>query len=559
MKKILSLAVLALAGITTATAQDTYSNDLMTNTSDINGTARYVGMGGAVGALGGEISGISNNPAGIGGFSRSWVSLGMGGKIQAAQPLDGDNRGSFSFDQVGFVVVPPNDAGNRLNFAINLQQNLSFNRSFMAENKNLGGLSQAAQFAHLSTLEFSQKGALPFCTPYMGLYDVYRPDGSFYAFRANDNSYYNTTSGKNYALDFNISGAVQDRFFWGATLGLNFINYKSEGSYVEFRDGYAMTTDDDGNITSVAALENSVGGIQDYTLEWNKKISGVGFNIKVGTIICPIEENPFRFGIAIETPTWYTMKQKDTYWTVLSKFKNTDTTYPGSEQYIYNYHSTLGTYEPYDSPDNNYLEFNVNSPWKFRVSLADVHAGIVAWDVEYEYALNNLTTMGYPTYESDRWGGQSTSMDTDKGMNHLTKNITRGVHNIRAGLEVLPTEHLAVRAGYNFYSSPFKSNARFDQTISSYAMNKVTGTEFMNLGATNIFTFGLGYHIKGFYANLAYKYRMQKGDFYAFDDSYQKPVKHENQFITDDNASSLRPVSCDLDRHDITFTLGYEF
>ena len=538
-------------------AQDTYMNDLLTNTSDINGTARYVGMGGATGALGGDISGISNNPAGIGGFSRSWASIGMGAKIQSATPLDGDARASYSFDQVGFVVVLPNDAGNRLNFAINLQQNLSFNRSFMAENKNLGGLTQAAEFAHLSTLEFSQKGALPFCTPYMGLYDVYRPDGSFYAFRANDNSYYNTTSGKNYALDFNISGAVHDRIFWGATFGLNFLNYKSEGSYAEFRDGYAMTTDEDGNITNVESLDNNVGGIQDYTLEWWKKISGVGFNFKIGTIICPIEDNPFRFGLAIETPTWYTMKQKDTYWTIWSKFKNTNTFYPGSEMYEYNYNGTSGSYEAYDSPDDNYLEFNVRSPWKFRFSLADVHAGIVAWDVEYEYSLNNLVGSGYPTYESDRWEGQSTRMDSDKGMNRLTKNITRGVHNIRAGIEVLPTDHLSLRAGYNFYSSPFKSTARFDQTIDSYAMNKVTGTEFMNLGATNIFTFGIGYHIKGFYANAAYKYRMQKGDFYAFDDSFQKLSDHENQFITE--VSSLKPVSCNLDRHDITITLGYEF
>ena len=181
----------------------------------------------------------------------------------------------------------------------------------------------------------------------------------------------------------------------------------------------------------------------------------------------------------------------------------------------------------------------------------------MAWDVEYEYSLNNYVRSGYPTYESDSWGGQSTRMDSDKGMNGLTKNIARGVHNIRAGLEVQASDHFTLRAGYNFYSSPFKNNARFDQTINSFAMNKVTGTEFLNLGATNIFSFGIGYHVKGFYANAAYKYRMQKGDFYAFDDSYQSLDSHENQFITE--TSSLRPVSCSLDRHDITFTLGYEF
>ena len=33
---------------------------------DLNGTARFVGMGGALGALGGDISTIGTNPAGIG-------------------------------------------------------------------------------------------------------------------------------------------------------------------------------------------------------------------------------------------------------------------------------------------------------------------------------------------------------------------------------------------------------------------------------------------------------------------------------------------------------------
>ena len=556
MKKILFLSFLSFA-IASAQAQDTYMNDRLTNTSDINGTARYVGMGGAVGALGGEISGISQNPAGIGGFSRSWISLGMGGYAQAAQPLEGDSRAHYSFDQVGFVVVLPSDDSNRFNFAVNYQRKLNFGRSFMAENKSLGGLSQAAQLAGLASLEYSLDGALPYCSPYMGLYDVYRNDGSFYGFRANDNSYYRTTSGNLSALDINASGAVNNRFFWGATLGIDFLNYKSESSYVEFRDGYLLQEDAFGIITGDVIPVDGTGGIQDYTLEALQKVTGAGINFKLGTIICPIEDNPFRFGLTIESPTWYTLKQQDAYWTVYSRYKNLGETLPGSEQWSYNYLSGSGNYEAYDSPDDNYMEFNLRTPWKFRVSLADVHEGLLAWDVEYEYSLNNQTKMGYPTDESNGWGNQSTRTDLDRGMNTMTENIARGVHNLRMGLEVLPSEHWALRAGYNFYSSPFKSTARYDQSINSFAMNKTLGTDFTNLGAAHIVTFGFGYHFKGFYANAAYKYRMQKGDFYAFDDYYQRKLTPEAQFITD--ATSLKPVSVNLDRHDFTFTLGYEF
>ena len=46
-------------------AQNPYDNENYMPT-DLMGTARYVGMGGALGALGADISAISANPAAIG-------------------------------------------------------------------------------------------------------------------------------------------------------------------------------------------------------------------------------------------------------------------------------------------------------------------------------------------------------------------------------------------------------------------------------------------------------------------------------------------------------------
>ena len=54
-------------------AQETYENAKVI-TEDLNGTARYVGMGGATDALGADISTISTNPAGIGLFRHSKVA-----------------------------------------------------------------------------------------------------------------------------------------------------------------------------------------------------------------------------------------------------------------------------------------------------------------------------------------------------------------------------------------------------------------------------------------------------------------------------------------------------
>ena len=67
MKNKVIVTACALLAMTTASAQNAYDAEKLLG-NDLNGTARFVGMGGAMGALGGDISVISSNPAGIGLF-----------------------------------------------------------------------------------------------------------------------------------------------------------------------------------------------------------------------------------------------------------------------------------------------------------------------------------------------------------------------------------------------------------------------------------------------------------------------------------------------------------
>ena len=62
MKRIFALSAVAFMAFT-AYAQDTYLNHHITSYNDVIGTARYVGMGGAMGALGADLGSISFNPA----------------------------------------------------------------------------------------------------------------------------------------------------------------------------------------------------------------------------------------------------------------------------------------------------------------------------------------------------------------------------------------------------------------------------------------------------------------------------------------------------------------
>lgn len=93
----------AILGSMPLAAQETYENAKLTG-EDLNGTARYVGMGGAMDALGADLSTISSNPAGIGLFRHSAINVSGGLLFQNSVPsyAHGDKTHA-SFDQAGFV------------------------------------------------------------------------------------------------------------------------------------------------------------------------------------------------------------------------------------------------------------------------------------------------------------------------------------------------------------------------------------------------------------------------------------------------------------------------
>ena len=101
MKRYILLPLFAAA--IAAEAQDSYMNERITNnSSDVIGTARYVGMGGALGALGADISVISWNPAGIGLYRKNDIAFTFGG-LWGKSSIQEENRGKGTVDQAGFV------------------------------------------------------------------------------------------------------------------------------------------------------------------------------------------------------------------------------------------------------------------------------------------------------------------------------------------------------------------------------------------------------------------------------------------------------------------------
>ncbi len=521
MKRYILLPLLAVTFM--AQAQDTYTNERLTNnSSDVIGTARYVGMGGALGALGADMSVISWNPAGIGLYRKRDIAITFGGTWGKSR-IDSENRGKGTFDQAGFVLNMNTgaDACPYVNFAFNYQKKINFNHNFYANNNNLNELSQMDQVAELTDWDNGTENLEGMAWDNGFFSTNQNAEGQEYRYNKYGSSsrsiYKYHSEGSLQSFDFNLSTNINNRAFLGLTFGVDNMRFSGWNLYGE--------DDMDGNAK--------------YDLNNDIEISGTGINVKLGTIIRPFESNPFRFAFVVESPTWYRLKSST--WFDLRRGP---------------YYGDFAT-EAWESK----LKFNVRTPWKIRTGIGSTIGSSFAWDVDYEFAKYSSTNMGYP---KDEYVNGSTSGNiNDVAMNQLTKDNLRGTHTLRIGLEANATKNLAFRLGYNFSSSAYKEHISYDQyNLNSYAMNYATSTSYMRMGNTNILTLGVGYRTKMFYIDLAYKLRSQKADFYAFDTNFTNSNQEFiPQFVIDNYLDdvTIDPVEVNLTRHTITCTMGLKF
>ncbi len=516
MKKILYTALL-LAIPAGMSAQDTYGNAVIAS-EDLNGTARYVGMGGAMDALGADISTIGTNPAGIGLFRHSMVDLSFGMLSQQGAPdFSSAHDTKMSFDQVGFVFSQQTGRSSFVNFAFNYHKSRNFNYILAATN-SLNASSQNKQSylkgdngvydvysngrEYVSSSDaFSQVDYLY----YNGLLNS--DDGYFYYTDADAYSMNRATRGYIGEYDFNISGNAGDRVYWGVTFGVCDVNYRGYGEYSESlgSDGNAMVADE-------------------------RRIDGTGFNIKAGVIIRPIASSPFRFGLSVATPTFYDL-----------------TTVNYTTLRLTNWTANYG--QPQTAISEAY-DYKLYTPWKFGVSLGTTFGRHVAVGAVYEYSdyahldsrLNTGTS--YDWYYDMYYDSSS----SDREMNHHTKRTLRGVSNVKLGAEVKINSELAIRVGYNFETAMYRKEGYKDATLYSPGTYYSSTTDYTNWGATNRFTLGVGYSISGVSIDLAYQYCTRDGDFYPF-----------QNYSSADASNYCGAVKVDDKRHQLLLSLGYHF
>jgi hypothetical protein len=536
MKRIY-IAVLALAVVLPAAAQDTYeSGRLLMN--DLNGTARYVGMGGAMEALGAEISTISTNPAGIGLFRHSTVSVSAGlVSQQDSKEFGGKNGTKMSFDQLGLVYSSRVSRSSFVNVGFNFHKSHNFNQILSAAN-SLRNASLNMLSYHKADLEDVRKGGYywdlndrghvigyenetsPYRAQTFSQTDYLNMNALNLEFDAENNAqmFYNAADyymfdrsqrGWISDFDFNVSGNQGDRFYWGVTVGIHDVNYK----------GYSIYTE---RLLNSEGSDVGYDGNEDYVDYIDtRRIEGTGIDVKAGIIVRPIAESPFRFGLYVSTPTWYELTtDNDTDFNNDSEYGCEDSWYSG-ESYKFRYYT----------------------PWKFGASLGHTLGTNVALGLTYEVsnyasAVNRIISDDPDYYDRER-------SYVDGPMKDNAENALKTVHLLKAGVEFKPDTDLALRAGYNYQSAAYNKNGVRDMKLDSPGVSYASTTDYVNWKDTHRITFGMGYKLSGWNFDIAYQYQLTSGDFYPM-----------QKFEADQNVGS---TNVDFKRHQVLLTVGYTF
>ena len=511
MKRIyLTVASLAFTSFV-AVAQETYENTKLID-NDLNGTARYVGMGGAMEALGADLSTIGTNPAGLGLFRKGKADLSFGLVNQTGMnKFNSLSKTNMSFDQIGVVFNLSKTPNASINIGFNYHKSRNFDQLLNAANT----LNNASQnkltyqkyrnqvFKERKDLTYSQLDAL-----YMDnlLYD--NRTKKYYNFPATGYLYNQENKGYIGEYDMNLSANLNDRVYLGLTMGIHDVHYKG---YAEYTENFVPNA-------------NNIPGL---TLNDSREITGTGFDVKLGAIVRPMAESPFRLGAYIHTPVWYDLTTSN--YTVL----------------------TDGTARP--NVGETY-DFRVNTPWKFGLSAGTTLADRIALGATYEYAAYNAMQTRIKDGGTYDWyyGTYYESSHNDRAMNNHTEDALNGQHTLKLGAEARITDHFSLRAGYNYLSALYKDAAVKDGSLNSPGTYYASSTSYVNWKDTNRFTFGLGWNVWRFNIDLAYQHSQQNGTFYPFMNYHEGSAPS-----VEDNIAN--PTQVNNKQHQLLLTMGYKF
>jgi len=475
------------------TAQD-HQDALRLSQSINSGTARFVSMGGAFGALGADFTSLSYNPAGLGVYRASEFTVTTSLKNKEVSTLylnqvTHDFRTRLLFDNIGFVSSFKTTKQEEKGLVF-LNIGLGYNRlfDFFDETSAYGANTSSSIMNHFASVA---NGNNWFNLTSNDDYNPYRsgsaPWDAIMAWNTflidtipgsineysralnNGEGVYQdqslSTIGGLGEFTFSFATNFSNKFFIGATLGIQDLYYKQIQYYSE--EAFENNTP-----LPIGYKFNNLDYKQTLTIE------GSGLNLKIGAIYKPIPM--FRAGIAIHTPTFYSI----------------------SETYRASMESVFSDFNEFATTPINFYDYRIQSPFKAIGSLAFTFREIGLLSFDYEY-------IDYSTARFIK-GGDGYRF---KQENSEIGDLYTTTYNLKAGGEVW-LKYLALRAGYAYYGSPFEGNVN------------------MKSSAINVLSAGFGFRIDNLFIDWAYQryYYSDKYSLYINSPEVERDIK-ENKFM----------------------------
>jgi len=438
------------------------------------GTARNTAVGGAFGAVGADFSSLSINPAGMGVYKKSEFSLSpslyYGKNINTYQTTESeDYKYNFNFGNLGLVCTFPlttiasdKPQWKSIQFGFGLNRLANYNSNITIEG-NTNSSSIIDVFLNKAN-GVSPSNLDAFDTQLA--YDAYiiNPDNvanNTYksALQHGDITQRKTmnTKGSMNEWDFSLSGNYNDVLYLGGTLGLVGFNYTEDSQYEEIDRLDTMTY------------------FKNFTIKDNLSTNGSGVNFKFGFLVQPAKF--IRFGGAIHTPTFF-YKIEDTY----------------TRNFSSNIDTAIYTLDPVESK----FRYELNTPLRLLGNVAFIinKLGFISFDYEYvDYSTARMRSSDYNFFVE----------------NNTVKTIYQGTHNFRGGAE-FNLKPILLRAGYAYYTSPYKSSN-------------------VNDNAKSIISGGIGLRSQQYFLDFTYAYSMTNGKYYLYENAASDQKSTASNFI----------------------------
>ena len=400
------------------------------------GTARYTSMGGAFGALGGDLSVLSTNPAGIAVFRSSKFSFTPGMYYNEVNSNYGnnlvDNGYNLNINNIGYVNTihtEENQTGwMNVNYAVGYNRINNFNKNIMIQGTNSkSSLIDYYVDAANSTNSDIQSQADLFINTDIIYYDStqnkYMSDyiGSNYGELQNKSIRTKGGMGEYY---FSFGANYTNKFYFGATLGYQHVLYEENSDY----------TESDPN--------NIIPNLASFTYHNHLLTKGDGFNLKLGVIYKPIYW--MRIGAAVHTPTFFdlTDEYSSTVEATIDYVEGTDIN--KSEDPIQNYNYQLTT------------------PTKAIGSLAFIIKKTAILSVDYEYINYSSARLRADDYAFSQENEDISSRYASTGNLRLGAEYKYGTFSFRGGYALYGSPYVSSEpnhnATYSLYSGGFGIN-----------------------------------------------------------------------------------------------------